>query len=168
MEDSLHGYEIRVRLQKLLGISGLISFGSLYPTLAKLNHQGFVSVEIITPEIAPSTKPRLAERKKRKVYTITDLGRTAFSEKLTTSFSRNASDDRAFVAHLAFIEYASTKDSENLITQRRRVLEDRLDMAPTNKNRFLKKWQELETTYIKNQINFLETLKVMPEEKRSV
>jgi len=168
MEESLHGYEIRLRLQKLLGLSGLISFGSLYPTLANLNRQGFVSVEIVTPEVSPNTKTKLSERKKRKVYTITELGKEAFTEKLTASYSKNASDDRAFVAHLAFIEYASNKDSENLITHRKKVLTDRLDVTPATKNRFLKKWQELEATYIQSQINFLENLNITPEENRSV
>ena len=143
MDESLHGYEIRLRLQRLLGLSGLISFGSLYPKLAKLNLQGFVSVEIVTPEVSPNTKTKLSERKKRK-------------------------DDRAFVAHLAFIEYASPEDSKNLISHRKRVLQDRLEIAPTTKNRFLKKWQELEANFINSQINFLDTLNIKPEENRTV
>ena len=160
MDESLHGYEIRLRLQRLLGLSGLISFGSLYPKLAKLNLQGFVSVEIVTPEVSPNTKTKLSERKKRKVYTITQLGRE--------SYLKNASDDRAFVAHLAFIEYASPEDSKNLISHRKRVLQDRLEIAPTTKNRFLKKWQELEANFINSQINFLDTLNIKPEENRTV
>ena len=168
MDESLHGYEIRLRLQRLLGLSGLISFGSLYPKLAKLNLQGFVSVEIVTPEVSPNTKTKLSERKKRQVYTITQLGREAFSEKLSASYLKNASDDRAFVAHLAFIEYASPEDSKNLISHRKRVLQDRLEIAPTTKNRFLKKWQELEANFINSQINFLDTLNIKPEENRTV
>ena len=164
MDEPLHGYEIRLRLQKLLGISGLISFGSLYPTLAKLNHQGFVSVEIVTPEIAPSSKPKLTERKKRKVYTITELGKQAFSDKLSLSIKKNAGDDRAFVAHLAFIDHASKQDSENLVTNRKQVLNNRLEIAPATKNRLLKRWQEVEVSYIQSQLKFLETLNIGPDQ----
>ncbi len=159
LEQPLHGYEIRIRLHKLLGINGLISFGSLYPILSTLHRQGYVSVEIITPEISPNTKPKLSERKKRKVYTITEEGRQAFQEKLTLSIAKNATDDRAFVAHLAFIEHAKDKDSEILISHRERALRDRLDLIPTTNNLILKRWHELEANYIQDQINFIDSLK---------
>ena len=118
MDEPLHGYEIRLRLQKLLGISGLISFGSLYPTLAKLNHQGFVSVEIVTPEIAPSSKPKLTERKNVKFIRL----------------------------------------------NRKQVLNNRLEIAPATKNRLLKRWQEVEVSYIQSQLKFLETLNIGPDQ----
>lgn len=159
LEEPLHGYEIRLRLHKLLGINGLISFGSLYPILSTLNRQGFVSVEIITPEISANTKPKLSERKKRKVYTITEEGRIAFQEKLSLSITKNASDDRAFVAHLAFIAYATDKDSEVLISHRERALKDRLELIPATNNLILKRWHELEANYIQDQIKFLDSLK---------
>ncbi|MGA8371018.1 MAG: helix-turn-helix transcriptional regulator, partial [Acidimicrobiales bacterium] len=41
-EHELHGYEIRKRLRDELGLFSNISFGSLYPALAKLEAAGAV------------------------------------------------------------------------------------------------------------------------------
>jgi len=35
-DQDLHGYELRKRLTALVGLRGAISFGSLYPALARL------------------------------------------------------------------------------------------------------------------------------------
>ena len=41
-EGDLHGYEIRRRLRDSLGLMANISFGSLYPALARLETAGAV------------------------------------------------------------------------------------------------------------------------------
>jgi DNA-binding PadR family transcriptional regulator len=42
-EQDLHGYELRKRLAELPGArSGVVSFGSLYPALARLERLGLV------------------------------------------------------------------------------------------------------------------------------
>lgn len=41
-DQDLHGYELRKRLGDLLGSRLAVSFGSVYPTLAKLEEAGFV------------------------------------------------------------------------------------------------------------------------------
>jgi DNA-binding PadR family transcriptional regulator len=43
-ESDLHGYELRRRLKDELGLSFSVSFGSLYPTLAKLTQEGAIEV----------------------------------------------------------------------------------------------------------------------------
>ena len=43
-EHDLHGYELRKRLGELPGGRSAISFGSLYPALARLERGGFVKV----------------------------------------------------------------------------------------------------------------------------
>ncbi len=43
-ESDLHGYELRRRLKDELGLSFSVSFGSLYPTLAKLTEDGCIEV----------------------------------------------------------------------------------------------------------------------------
>ncbi len=44
LEQEMHGYEIRRRLRDELGLFANISFGSLYPALAKLERNGSVTV----------------------------------------------------------------------------------------------------------------------------
>lgn len=43
-ESDLHGYELRRRLKDELGLSFSVSFGSLYPTLAKLTQDEYIEV----------------------------------------------------------------------------------------------------------------------------
>ena len=39
-ERPMHGYELRKRLSEMLGTVRTVSFGSLYPTLRRLQQQG--------------------------------------------------------------------------------------------------------------------------------
>ena len=47
-EQPLHGYELKKRLGETLGSLWGISYGSLYPALRRLEHDG--SIEIVEPE----------------------------------------------------------------------------------------------------------------------
>jgi len=42
MDRDHHGYEIRSRLRDRLGVWANVSFGSIYPALARLERHGFV------------------------------------------------------------------------------------------------------------------------------
>lgn len=182
MGDPLHGYEIRKQLGDLLGISGAISYGSLYPTLAKLHRQGLIDTQL---GIAPATKPvrskvfstgslsgdlavgartpfartpLLASRKNKKVYTITEKGVQAFREKLLASYVDHADDDRAFVAHLAFLDFASEDEKTIFLDSRITALKSRLSRIRTTDNHELKMWNDVEREYIEKQIAFLRTM----------
>ena len=41
-EQELHGYELKKRLSEMLGFASRVSFGSLYPALARLEAEGAV------------------------------------------------------------------------------------------------------------------------------
>lgn len=187
MEDSLHGYEIRKQLGVLLGMTGAISYGSLYPTLAKLHRQGLIATTLPAPDIETSHEPRekvfstgsltgdiaygtrspfarksstrLSTRKPKKVYTITEKGRDAFQEKLRESFRDHADDDRAFVAHLAFMGYANENEIETFYSERTYALNARLNTIPVSDNHSLKLWHDVERQYIHTQIAFLDELR---------
>src|SRR4029077_7116215 len=90
-EQDLHGYELRKRLGELPGArSGVVSFGSLYPPLARLERGGLVKgveANTRTDRAVPSSgslagelaafrarhRPAHSGRSK-KVYGITPLG----------------------------------------------------------------------------------------------
>ena len=189
MGEPLHGYQIRKQLGELLGLSGAISYGSLYPTLARLHRQGLIDTTLAAPELNPSkSKSKSASagvfstgslsgdiafgskspfkkptalintRKNKKVYTITEKGISTFKEKLLTSYVDHADDDMAFVAHLAFLNYADDDETNIFLDRRISALRSRLSRIPTSNNHALKLWHDVEREYIENQISFLNAM----------
>jgi len=90
-EQDLHGYELKKRLRELLGPLSSVSFGSLYPALARLERAGAVkAVEAastpgrvpmpmtgsLTGEAAAFRAARFVARGRRgkKVYGLTEVG----------------------------------------------------------------------------------------------
>ena len=53
MDRDHHGYEIRTQVRDRLGVSTNLSFGSIYPALARLERQGLVEV-VTVAEAKPS------------------------------------------------------------------------------------------------------------------
>lgn len=147
----LHGYEIRKQLREGLGLLANVSFGSLYPALARLEGAGAVeateAVEPVEPPAAPvpptgslsgewavlrsrrRTARRGRGRKSRKVYRITDTGRALFADLLS---GQGAADDvRAFGLRLAFARHLPAPARLTLLERRRLQLADRLGEVRT-------------------------------------
>src|SRR3954454_14302811 len=76
-ESPLHGYELRKRLNALLGSFRAFSYGSLYPCLKGLLAQG-----LITEEPAPEGA---ISRRSKIVYRLTADGKEHFQELLDQS-----------------------------------------------------------------------------------
>ena len=128
-EQDMHGYELKKRLSDVFGLSSAVSFGSLYPALARLEAAGAARV-VTSPsgQLAPSGEaaalgPR--ESRRRKVYGITPLGAAAFEELLTDS-QGGGEDERSFNLRLAFARYLPPEGRLGLLEQRRAVLGERL------------------------------------------
>ncbi|MDQ2826923.1 MAG: PadR family transcriptional regulator [Actinomycetota bacterium] len=153
-EQELHGYELKKRLTEALGAFSSVSFGSLYPALARLETAGAVrAVGMDTPEGAPSVpvvpmtgsiageaaafrarrasaRPARPSRT-RKVYAVTERGETLFEELLVAD-SASADDDRAFNLRLAFCRHLPPERRLGLFERRRALLVERLAKAATN------------------------------------
>ncbi|MFP5376327.1 MAG: helix-turn-helix transcriptional regulator [Acidimicrobiia bacterium] len=147
-EQELHGYELKKRLGNVLGPLSSVSFGSLYPTLAKLEAAG--AVKAVEAHHAPVAAPipmtgslggellafrarRAAARGPRgsrgkKVYGITQRGEELFAELLVAE-SSSADDDRAFNLRLAFARYLPADARLGLFERRRAQLVERLARA---------------------------------------
>jgi DNA-binding PadR family transcriptional regulator len=128
-EQGMHGYELKKRLSDVFGLSSAVSFGSLYPALARLEAAGAVRV-VTSPsgQSAPSGGAAGLERResrRRKVYGITPLGATAFEELLTDS-QGGGEDERSFNLRLAFARYLPPEGRLGMLEQRRAVLGERL------------------------------------------
>jgi DNA-binding PadR family transcriptional regulator len=142
-EQELHGYELKKRLGELLSSRASVSFGSLYPALARLERQGCVKAveERTTVPAAPMSgslagelaafKARVREAglvkgagRGKKVYGITDRGRERLVELLSDP---DASDDRAFTLRVAFAPLLSDGDRLEMFERRRAELLHRRD-----------------------------------------
>lgn len=146
-DQELHGYELKKRLGETLGTFSSVSFGSLYPALARLEAAGAVkAVEAstvaavpipttgsLTGEVAAFRARRSATRGSRgkKVYGITPRGEHLFEELLVAE-SQAGDDDRAFHLKLAFARYLPPDARLGLLERRRAQLIERLARARTS------------------------------------
>jgi DNA-binding PadR family transcriptional regulator len=140
-ESDLHGYELKKRLTETLGAFSSVSFGSLYPALARLEAAGAVkAVEAnAAPESVPMTgslgaelaafrarRPAKAPRagRGRKVYGITTRGHRLFEELLAAD-TASSDEDRLFNLKLAFARYLLPDARLGLLERRRATLVQR-------------------------------------------
>jgi DNA-binding PadR family transcriptional regulator len=123
--QDLHGYELKRRLQDVLGPQASVSFGSLYPALAKLEAGGAIEVVAREAESLPAEGTRkrsnLLQRRRRKVYRLTTSGSALF-DRLLTERSAGPEDDRSFNSKLAFAAHLDPEGRLGLLEGRRRVL----------------------------------------------
>ena len=75
-EGPLHGYELRKRLNGVLGTFRAISYGSLYPCLRDMLKAGLIAED----GPADAGAPALTGRRARIVYKITAEGKDRFQE----------------------------------------------------------------------------------------
>lgn len=144
-EQELHGYELKKQLVDRLGPLSSVSFGSLYPALARLEAAGAVkAIEArdrpgpaipmtgsLGGELAAFRSRRTSTRGNRgkKVYGITDRGEELFAELLATDAQTGADDDRAFALKLAFAGYLPPEARLGMLERRRAQLVERLARA---------------------------------------
>jgi DNA-binding PadR family transcriptional regulator len=172
-ERDRHGYELRKQLAELLGSRGAMSFGSLYPALARLERAGLVkAVEANTKggravpssgslagELAAFRARRAAtgtSGRSRKVYGITDAGEARLLECLT---ERNV-DDRTFAVQVAFCRHLPPADRLALFEARRATLATRLDEIRPAKSldRYLRSLRDRDAFAITHDLAWLDEL----------
>lgn len=142
MDRDHHGYEIRTQLRDRLGVWANVSFGAIYPALARLERQGLVeavpaaetrhalgslSTGSLSGERA-SLRARRATtglgRRGRKVYRITERGRQDFVAMLANPAT--VDDSRNFSLRMALARYLTPSLRVVLIERRRSDLVERL------------------------------------------
>jgi DNA-binding PadR family transcriptional regulator len=140
-EQELHGYELKKRLSDTLGFASGVSFGSLYPALARLEAAGAVkaveakSAPAVAIPLTGSLSGELAAFRARKavargsrgkkVYGITNRGQALFEELLAAE-SQSNDDDRLFNLRLAFARYLPPDARLGMLERRRAHLVERL------------------------------------------
>lgn len=147
-EQDLHGYELRKRLGDLPGWRLAVSFGSLYPALARLERNE--SVKTVTHRTSPTppapmsgslagelaafrahrraSAAKSATRSRgsrgKKVYGITPKGEERLHELLVAP---EVVDDREFALRLAFCHHLTSAERLTLFRRRRDQLLRRRD-----------------------------------------
>lgn len=155
-ERAMHGYELRKQLRGDFGVLANLSFGSLYPALARLESSGairsvgtadeprFDSVVPLTGSLGGERAATVARRatqrvaqtlgrtgtRAKKVYEITPAGEALFCRLLEAP--ANGDDDRGFTVRLAFARYLSPAARIRLLERRRHELSAQLEYANAN------------------------------------
>jgi DNA-binding PadR family transcriptional regulator len=113
-ERTMHGYELKKELTATLGQFWQVSYGSLYPTIRRLELEG--NVERIFPK---------GDVKRRKnIYRITPKGEAMFGEALGEPSA--VSDDARFGLKLAFFRYLNPDARVEVLERRRAYLTEKL------------------------------------------
>jgi len=115
-ERSMHGYQLSKRLTDALGGLWRVSYGSLYPSLKRLEREG--AVERVYDDEAVG--------RRKNVYRITDKGEAMFLELLEEAGHDTSTEDNRFCVRLAFFRYLAPDARIRLLERRRAFLEDRL------------------------------------------
>ncbi len=153
-ERPMHGYDLRKRLREDVGLLANLSFGSLYPALARLEASGAVRALAAPGDAAelaylPFTGSLGGERaalvarratakaaaklgghgtRARKVYEITARGEELF-EQLLEAGDGAGEDARSFSLRLAFARHLSPPARVRLLERRRLQLAERAQRA---------------------------------------
>lgn len=111
----MHGYELRKQLGQRLGFFWSVSFGSIYPTLKKLERRGFVEKFLVADQMS----------RRRQVYRITEPGEREFIELISEGASSAWEEDK-FPLRLAFFRYLKPETRIRLLERRKQVMQDKL------------------------------------------
>lgn len=123
-ESPMHGYELRKELATKLGaIRAAISYGTLYPTLRRLQGAGWIT-EAGEAAVGAEEVPPLTTRRGRVVYKITAEGKERFAELLAQA-GPETYDDAGFGVHFAFFARTDRATRLRILEGRRRKVEER-------------------------------------------
>lgn len=99
MRQSMTGYDLKKAFSISFAFFSGLSYGSIYPALKKMEKAGLITKQVEIQDGAPN----------RKVYTITEAGRTAFLNSLKSSLLPEQPKS-AFLMRLFFFAHLSPKD----------------------------------------------------------
>ena len=114
-ERAMHGYELRKQLAQRLGFFWSVSFGSIYPTLRRLERRGLI--EKFSNEDSAS--------RRKQTFRITEEGEREFME-LIAEGATSAWEEEKFPLRLAFFRYLKPELRIRLMERRKAALEDKL------------------------------------------
>ncbi|HEX9888266.1 MAG TPA: PadR family transcriptional regulator [Nitriliruptorales bacterium] len=114
-ERPMHGYELKQQLSQKLGSFWQVSFGSLYPTLRRLDKRGALEILFNDDKTA----------RRRKIYRITETGEHEFHD-LIEDRAHSAWEEDKFPLRLAFFRYLTPQVRIRLLERRKAYLREKL------------------------------------------
>ena len=118
-EGPMHGYELRKRLNLMLGWGRILSYGSLYPALKKMLRGNLISEVTANPVAPPS-------RRQRITYQVTEKGTEEF-QRLMSEVGPSAWEDDNFDIRFRFFSSTDMEIRLRVLEGRRSRLQERLD-----------------------------------------
>jgi len=122
----MHGYELRKRLNLMLGWGRVLSYGSLYPALKKMLRTGLIK-EAAALTTTVSRRPRI-------VYEVTAAGHVEF-ERLMSEVGPTAWEDDNFDIRFAFFGRTDMEIRLRVLEGRRTRLQERLSRVQSDLER---------------------------------
>ncbi|HEY2505856.1 MAG TPA: PadR family transcriptional regulator [Streptosporangiaceae bacterium] len=123
-ETPMHGYELRKRLNSLLGAFRAFGYGSLYPGLKDLLNRGLIAEDADAGR--PAARPLDRPRRSKIVYRLTAEGKERLHDLLGQS-GPAAWEDDGFGVHFAFFGLTRADIRMRILEGRRSRLEERLE-----------------------------------------
>lgn len=121
-DSPLHGYELRKRLNALLGVLRPLSYGTLYPALKGLLDRGWIR------QSAPVEGAALAGKRAKIVYELTAEGKEHF-QSLVSEAGPDAWEDENFDVRFAFFARTDVPTRLRILEGRRMRLQERVEGA---------------------------------------
>jgi len=128
-ERPMHGYDLKQRLDAILGFAWHPSYGSLYPMLRKLEERGLITKSSVSKGLGPQ----------KQMYTLTPQGEMGLRELLLSE----TSSDRLHLKILFFDQLTAHERKDILIRarqQRAKTLE-KLETERAKRTESLSKYQ---------------------------
>jgi DNA-binding PadR family transcriptional regulator len=125
-ETPLHGYELRKRLNALLGTFRAWGYGSLYPCLKDLLGQGLIAEDAPAGTSQAGQARQRSGRRSKIVYRLTADGKERLQDLLAEA-GPAAWEDDGFGVHFAFFGQTRADIRLRILEGRRTRLEERLD-----------------------------------------
>lgn len=121
-DSPLHGYELRKRLNLVLGSFRALSYGSLYPCLKSLEARG-----LILGHVSSDAPPHaLSGKRARIVYELTAQGKEHLQTVLSSSGPATW-EDESFDVRFAFFGQTDAETRIRILEGRRSRLNERLE-----------------------------------------
>jgi|SRR5581483_11840297 len=180
-EAPLHGYELKKRLNETLGHVWGVSYGSLYPALARLERTG--AIEVVDPPAGgggsagipiPATgsiageaaaarlrRPTLRRSgRTRKAYRIAAAGQALFNELVRSEPTPGTDENRAFALKLAFCRHLDPPARLEILQRRKAQLVEKLARGrqALAGDRYTRALIEHETTTAERDLEWVDSL----------
>ncbi len=125
-ESPMHGYELRKRLNAVLGTFRALSYGTLYPCLKDLAARGWIQAGAALGGDAPASGAAGSSSRGRIVYELTAEGKERLQDLLAEAGPATW-EDETFDVRFALFARTDAAVRLRILEGRRTRLEERLD-----------------------------------------